>query len=700
MTKMKDANEELDKRTTSTEDKIVAIDYQPIQSTPKRSNVSLNPIRVTIGIALLASILAIWFLLTAKSVIISVEPSQARVNIYGGLNFKLSDNHLLRSGDYSLTASASGYVDLNHKFIVDQSDHSQIKLTMEKMPGHLNLTSKPISSQIFLNTEQIGTTPFNIKSLAPGSYEINLKAPRYKTETMNIKIEGLDIQQNLHVDLKPDWGFIELKSSPKDADIKINGKTIGKTPFLAPILSTGELVSISFPGYKAWSKKLSINAGETKKLSEIILAPEDGIIDLNTNPSGATITVDGEYRGNTPATLYVDAEKEHSISVFLNGYSTQKYAISLMSGARKNLLLNLTPDIGIIDIIVSPKDSLVWIDKKLIGPGDRSLKLASYPQLLEVKKSGFAAYKKIITPQPQLKQILKVQLLTKEEAYWAGIPKEITSSANQILKLFRPKTEFLMGAPRQEAGRRANEVLRKVLITRPFYMATKEITNKQYWKFKKHSSRHFNGKTLNLPNQPVVNVSWEQAALYCNWLSKVEKLIPFYQEDKSKIIGSNIGATGYRLPTEAEWAWVSKSKKIGGESESLQQYLPPKNKSGNFADISAADILGSTIPLYDDGNPTTAAVGSFTPNEKGLYDLQGNVAEWINDFYEIKFNLNNKTELDPLGPVNGELRTIRGSSWRDSDITELRMTYRDMGNDPRDDVGFRIARYIKPTTKK
>lgn len=700
MTKMKDANEELDKRTTSTEDKIVAIDYQPIQSTPKRSNVSLNPIRVTIGIALLASILAIWFLLTAKSVIISVEPSQARVNIYGGLNFKLSDNHLLRSGDYSLTASASGYVDLNHKFIVDQSDHSQIKLTMEKMPGHLNLTSKPISSQIFLNTEQIGTTPFNIKSLAPGSYEINLKAPRYKTETMNIKIEGLDIQQNLHVDLKPDWGFIELKSSPKDADIKINGKTIGKTPFLAPILSTGELVSISFPGYKAWSKKLSINAGETKKLSEIILAPEDGIIDLNTNPSGATITVDGEYRGNTPATLYVDAEKEHSISVFLNGYSTQKYAISLMSGARKNLLLNLTPDIGIIDIIVSPKDSLVWIDKKLIGPGDRSLKLASYPQLLEVKKSGFAAYKKIITPQPQLKQILKVQLLTEEEAYWAGIPKEITSSANQILKLFRPKTEFLMGAPRQEAGRRANEVLRKVLITRPFYMATKEITNKQYWKFKKHSSRHFNGKTLNLPNQPVVNVSWEQAALYCNWLSKVEKLIPFYQEDKSKIIGSNIGATGYRLPTEAEWAWVSKSKKIGGESESLQQYLPPKNKSGNFADISAADILGSTIPLYDDGNPTTAAVGSFTPNEKGLYDLQGNVAEWINDFYEIKFNLNNKTELDPLGPVNGELRTIRGSSWRDSDITELRMTYRDMGNDPRDDVGFRIARYIKPTTKK
>jgi len=700
MTKKKDANEELGKRIASTEEKIVAINFQPIQSTSRSSNVSLSPIRVTIGIALLASMLAIWFLLTAKSVIISVVPPQARVSIYGGLNFKLSDNYLLRSGDYSLSASASGYIDLNHKFIIDQSDHSQIKLTMEKKPGHLDITSKPIGSQIFINTELIGTTPFNIRSLGSGSYEINLKAPRYKTETVTMEIEGLDIQQNLYVDLKPDWGFIELRSSPKGADIKINGETVGKTPLLAPILSTGELVSISFPGYKPWSKKLSINAGETKKLSEITLAPADGVIDLSTNPSGATITVDGDYRGNTPITLYIDAEKEHSISVFLNGYSTQKHAISLMSGMRKNLLLNLEPDIGIIDIVVSPKDSLVWIDKKLIGPGDHSLKLASHPQLLEIKKSGFASYKKIVTPHPQLDQILKIQLLTKEEAYWASVPKKIISSANQTLKLFRPKTEFLMGAPRQEAGRRANEVLRKVVITRPFYMATKETTNKQYWKFKKHSSRHFNGKTLDLPNQPVVNISWEQAALYCNWLSKVERLVPFYQEDKSKIVGLNIGATGYRLPTEAEWAWVSRPNKIGSQSESLQQYLPPKNKSGNFADISAADILGSTIPLYDDGYPTTAVVGSFTPSEKGLYDLKGNVSEWVNDFYEIKFNFSNKTELDPMGPVNGELRTIRGSSWRDSGITELRATYRDMGNDPQDDVGFRIARYIKPTTKK
>jgi hypothetical protein len=53
-----------------------------------------------------------------------------------------------------------------------------------------------------------------------------------------------------------------------------------------------------------------------------------------------------------------------------------------------------------------------------------------------------------------------------------------------------------------------------------------------------------------------------------------------------------------------------------------------------------------------------------------------------------------------MGPKTGEFKTIRGSSWRDSDISTLRPTYRDMANDPSDDVGFRIARYIKPVDKK
>ena len=326
MTTKKDDKINSPEQLSSSEEKLVAINFQPIQGSKSRPSISLSPLKVTIGLGFLISILIMWFLLTAKSLIISISPSEAksRINIYGGLNFQLSDNYLVRPGSYSLKALAPGYVDLNHTFSVNEKDHTQIELTMKKKPGHLKLTTKPLGGEVLVNNKLVGVAPFNIKSLQSGEYRINVNLPRYKTKSLDVQIKGLDIQQNLHIDLEPDWGFIELSSSPTGAQIKIDGKFAGITPFTAPILSTGELVSISFDGYKTWTKKLSVNSNETKKISTVTLKPADGVINLVTAPSGATITMNEEYIGNTPLTLYLEAQEEHSISIFLNGYLTQK----------------------------------------------------------------------------------------------------------------------------------------------------------------------------------------------------------------------------------------------------------------------------------------------------------------------------------------------------------------------------------------
>ena len=85
----------------------------------------------------------------------------------------------------------------------------------------------------------------------------------------------------------------------------------------------------------------------------------------------------------------------------------------------------------------------------------------------------------------------------------------------------------------------------------------------------------------------------------------------------------------------------------------------------------------------------------FPPDGLGLYNMGGNVAEWIHDIYSINPATASGLETDPLGPEEGGLHVIRGSSWMDSSISELRLTYRDYGNDSRPDVGFRIARYAE-----
>jgi len=85
-------------------------------------------------------------------------------------------------------------------------------------------------------------------------------------------------------------------------------------------------------------------------------------------------------------------------------------------------------------------------------------------------------------------------------------------------------------------------------------------------------------------------------------------------------------------------------------------------------------------------------VKTFPADSRGIYDLAGNVAEWVHDYYEIP---GTERIRDPLGPESGEYHVIRGSSWMHGTITDLRLTFRDYGSDGRPDMGFRIARFAE-----
>ena len=118
--------------------------------------------------------------------------------------------------------------------------------------------------------------------------------------------------------------------------------------------------------------------------------------------------------------------------------------------------------------------------------------------------------------------------------------------------------------------------------------------------------------------------------------------------------------------------------------------IPPQDRHGNYADRSATHVVGRIIFGYNDNHIVAAPVGTFEPNANGLYDIGGNVAEWINDFYAQPTS---DPSTDPIGPGSGDYHVIRGSSWRHGTITELRLSFRDYGKDGRKDLGFRIARY-------
>ena len=175
-------------------------------------------------------------------------------------------------------------------------------------------------------------------------------------------------------------------------------------------------------------------------------------------------------------------------------------------------------------------------------------------------------------------------------------------------------------------------------------------------------------------NHPVIHVSWNDAVAYCDWLSKKT--------------GQN-----YRLPTEAEWEYAARS---GGKNykHAWGNFGPEGRKGGNIADESLKRIYSNwTIwEGYDDGYVYTAPVGSYEPNELGLYDMTGNVWEWCQDWYDGKY-YKNSPQFDPKGPSSGTFRVLRGGSWFSQPII-VRCSYRS-GNVPDGRVssgGFRLAR--------
>jgi len=186
-----------------------------------------------------------------------------------------------------------------------------------------------------------------------------------------------------------------------------------------------------------------------------------------------------------------------------------------------------------------------------------------------------------------------------------------------------PAGEFQMGS-------NATEAPVHTVYLDAFYMDIYEVTNAQYKKFIDETKYRkvltlWNNQNFNSPNQPVVDVSWNDAVAYCQWIGK-------------------------RLPTEAEWEKAARGGLVG-KRYSWGDTLT--HDDANYYGIGGKDIWEYTSP-----------VGSFAPNGYGLYDMAGNVWEWCADWYGLNY-YKNSPKSNPDGPSSGscQCRVLRGGSF-------------------------------------
>lgn len=263
--------------------------------------------------------------------------------------------------------------------------------------------------------------------------------------------------------------------------------------------------------------------------------------------------------------------------------------------------------------------------------------------------------------------IKKVQLLPAflpVALLWAScclaaesVPQTCLNSINmEFVRI--PSGIFVMGSQEYEEGSSKEKPRHEVHITKPFYLGKYEVTQKQWLTVMgtEHPSN------FSSPDRPVDEVSWNGVQLFIQKLNEIET------------------DHFYRLPSEAEWEYAARA---GSETAYC------------FGNNSEHTPLTQYAWYEPNADKQSHPVGTLQPNAWGLHDMHGNVSEWVQDVYDKKYYSRSPKE-DPMGPVTGRKRVVRGGSWIHQAYS-CRSAFRGyFSADYTDsDFGFRIVKEIE-----
>jgi formylglycine-generating enzyme required for sulfatase activity len=686
-------------RSTAAEVAITPVAFKPTTQGPRAKGRRISNTTIAVGSGFTILAVLAWFAFTAKSVSLVFEPPVDEFALPSTLfKFNVGDRHLLRSGEHSVTAELAGYYPLETRIEVGDAPSQTIRLTLTKLPGLITFATAPeVGAQVKVDGNLVGTTPLANVEIVPGTHQVEFSGDRFLPKVLELVVAGGHERQTLSPTLTPNWALVSLASEPAGASVAVDGVAAGTTPVALELGAGFRDIELTLNGYNAWQERVAVVANEPQTLPPVRLVPADGRVQLTTVPADAAVSVDGTFRGRTPLQLRLAPGRAHEIAITKPGYETVRRELSVAADSGRALEIELVAELGEVDVQSNPANAEIWVDERLVGMTPTRLNLLAVDHKLEVRLAGYAPQSIEITPRPGFLQAEMFELEKLDTTSGGGFARSIMTSLGQELRII-PAGRFRKGTPRGAQGFRPNEVAHDVEISRAFYLGVREVTNAEFRRFDSaHDSGTFNGQSLNGDDQPVVDVEWEDAVRFMNWLSIEDGLQPVYDTTADPITPFRPLRNGYRLPTEAEWSWAARA--AGRDAPVIYPWgdaLPPPDRTDNFADIAAAEILPLTLVVYTDGFAVSAPVGSFAANPVGIFDLGGNVAEWVQDFYDIGVTAPPEgVTIDPLGPETGRSHVVQGPSWRSGTAVDLRLAYRNYSDEAREDLGFRIARNLE-----
>jgi formylglycine-generating enzyme required for sulfatase activity len=510
------------------------------------------------------------------------------------------------------------------------------------------IRTDPPGAMVLLG-DRMKKSPAEFPDTESGKYPLRVMLSGYEPVEMKIEIGAggqlppLKLARSkgtLQLTTQPGGGEFELR---KDGDQGLERK--GRAPATLADLPTGQYDVIARRDGRELKERLEIRRNEVT-IKELVFA--SGSVAVTSDPAGAEVFVEEKSQGRTPLRITLPIGL-HQVAAKYGDWPREQRDVIIEHS--RDAAVNFEFANGSVKITSAPGGATVVREGKGIG---------QTPLLIEEVKPGEVScelrlngYKPLVvtgTVLPKKQVFLAARLEQKQS------PEPGKTWENSLGMKFVPADGAILFC------------IWKARVKD--YEAFSAAIGRQYDK------PDFAQTALH----PVVKVSWHDAQAFCKWLTEKERAEHMLEEGQS-----------YRLPTDLEWSLAvglpaeggntpeERDGRIKGEYPWGKSWPPPAG-AGNYADVSARRQRMAIIEDYNDGFPQTSPVDSFAANRLGLYDMGGNVWEWVQDDYN----------------GSGKSRNwgvLRGGSWANSSKAELQSSYRNVVDRKDRDViyGFRCV---------
>jgi hypothetical protein len=237
----------------------------------------------------------------------------------------------LAAGAQKLTLRKKGYIDVELEVTIKDRKTTRTKTTLKPVPPTLVVETNPPGAAVRIAGKVVGKTPLRKTDMAPGAYEIELELKGHRTIRRKVTLEIQKIAK-ISEGLTARQGTLAVTTAPPGASVLVDGREIGKTPLAPTATLEGEhTIKLVLSRYQTAARRVMVTEGGLRKVS-VTLQPKLGVLRVSSTPAGASVTVDGQPAGTTPALVQGVKLGKHNVLISLTDHNPEHRAVDVKAG--------------------------------------------------------------------------------------------------------------------------------------------------------------------------------------------------------------------------------------------------------------------------------------------------------------------------------------------------------------------------------